>query len=105
MEQKNASDEREKLNILIQNDMKIYNWRGFNFVGTAIDFAKLHGKSKGLTYVNAIKYVPRHRYNNMDGREQKAYDDKRKRAKRAYCIYTDDKNEQCFLIPKKSMRR
>lgn len=37
----------------------------------------------------------------MDGREQKAYDDKRKRAKRAYYIYTDDIAESGYLVSKK----
>lgn len=81
--------------------MKIYNWKGYDFVGTAADFAGVHCKCKAKTYTNAVKYVTRHRYNDMDGREQKAYDDKRKRAKRAYYIYTDDNAASGYLVSKK----
>lgn len=91
----------KKLNILIQDGMKIYNWKEYDFVGTVAEFAKLHCKCKAKTYTNSVKYVSRHRYNNMDGREQKAYDDKRKRARRAYCIYTDDNAESGYLVSKK----
>lgn len=81
--------------------MKIYNWKGYNFVGTAADFAGVHCKCKAKTYTNAVKYVTRHRYNDMYGREQKAYDDKRKRAKRAYYIYTDHNAASGYLVSKK----
>lgn len=81
--------------------MKIYNWKGYDFVGTVAEFAKVHCKCKSRSYTNAVKYVTRRRYNDMDGREQKAYDDKRKRAKRAYYIYTDDNAELGYLVSKK----
>lgn len=81
--------------------MMIYNWKEYGFVGTVADFAEGHCKCKAKTYTNSVKYVSRHRYNNMDGREQKAYDDKRKRAKRAYYIYTDDNTESGYLVSKK----
>lgn len=101
------SDEREKkLNILIQNDMKIYNWKEYGFVGTVADFAKRHCKCKAKTYVNSVKYVSRRRYNDMDGREQKTYDDKRKRAKRAYYIYIRMTTRSlAILCRRKSMRQ
>ncbi len=83
------------------NKMKIYNWKEYDFVGTVAEFAIVHCKCKAKTYTNSVKYVSRHRYNDMDGREQKTYDDKRKRAKRAYYIYTDDNAESGYLVLKK----
>ena len=81
--------------------MKIYNWKEYGFVGTVADFAECHCKCKAKTYTNSVKYVSRHRYNNMDGREQKTYDNKRKRAKRAYYIYTDYNAESGYLVSKR----
>ena len=81
--------------------MKIYNWKEYGFVGTVADFAERHCRSKAKTYTNSVKYVSRYRYNDMDGREQKAYEDKRKRAKRAYYIYTDVNTESGYLVSKK----
>ena len=68
------------------NKMNRYNWKGYDFVGTVPEFAEKFGYCKTPTFVNAIKRVPRHRYNCMDAMEQRVYEEKRKRAKRAYCI-------------------
>lgn len=81
--------------------MKIYNWKEYGFVGTVAEFAIVYCRCKAKTYTNSVKYVSRHRYNDMDGREQKSYDDKRKRAKLAYYIYTDDNAESGYLVSKK----
>ena len=81
--------------------MKIYNWKEYGFVGTVADFAERHCRCKAKTYTNSVKYVSRYRYNDMEGREQKAYEDKRKRAKRAYYIYTDVNTESGYLVSKK----
>lgn len=78
--------------------MKIYNWNGYDFVGTAVEFAHRFAKCKCVTYVNAIKSVSRHTYNRMDAREQAVYDEKRSRAKRAYCIYMDDTMNDSYLV-------
>lgn len=78
--------------------MKIYNWNGYDFVGTAVEFAHRFAKCKCVTYVNAIKHVARHTYNRMDAREQALYEKKRSRAKKAYCIYVDDAMTDSYLV-------
>ena len=80
--------------------MKRYNWKGYDFIGTVPEFAEKFGYCKTPTFVNAIKRVPRHRYNCMDANEQMVYEEKRKRAKRAYCIYMNEDMTECYIITK-----
>ncbi len=80
--------------------MKIYNWTGYDFIGTTTEFAKRFGVCKAKTYVNAIKRVPRHVYNCMDAREQRMYEKKRERVKPAYRIFTNEERTHSVLITK-----
>lgn len=80
--------------------MNRYNWKGYDFVGTVPEFAEKFGYCKTPTFVNAIKRVPRHRYNGMDAMEQRIYEEKRKRAKRAYCIYMKEDRTESYIITK-----
>lgn len=80
--------------------MNRYNWKGYDFIGTVPEFAERFGYCKTPTFVNAVKRVPRHRYNCMDAMEQRAYEEKRRRAKRAYCIYMDDGMTESYIITK-----
>ncbi len=80
--------------------MKTYNWIGYDFIGTAAEFAKRFGICKSKTFVNAIKRVPRHTYNCMDAREQAEYEKKRERVKPAYRIYTNEERTHSVLITK-----
>lgn len=54
--------------------MNEYNWKGYDFVGTAPEFAEKFGHCKTPIFVNAVKRVPRYRYNCMDAMEQKVYE-------------------------------
>ena len=80
--------------------MNRYNWKGYDFIGTVPEFAEKFGYCKTPTFVNAIKRVPRHRYNCMDAMEQRVYEEKRKRAKRAYCIYMNEDMTESYIITK-----
>lgn len=80
--------------------MKKYNWKGYNFIGTVPEFAEKFGYCKTPTFVNALKSVPRQRYNRMDAEEQKVYDEKRRRAKRAYYIYMDEEMTDSYTVTK-----
>lgn len=80
--------------------MKIYNWTGYDFVGTATEFAKRFGICKSKTFVNAIKRVPRHTYNCMDAREQAEYEKKRERVKPAYRLYLNEERTHSVIITK-----
>ena len=80
--------------------MNKYNWKGYDFIGTVPEFAEKFGYCKTPTFVNAIKRVPRHRYNCMDAMEQRVYEEKRKRAKRAYCIYMNEDMTEIYIITK-----
>lgn len=80
--------------------MKKYNWKGYDFIGTVPEFAEKFGHCKTPTFVNALKSVSRQRYNRMDADEQKEYDEKRRRAKRAYCIYMDENLTDCYIVTK-----
>lgn len=80
--------------------MKKYNWKGYNFIGTVPEFAEKFGYCKTPTFVNALKSVSRQRYNRMDADEQKAYDEKRRRAKRAYYIYMDEEMTDSYTVTK-----
>lgn len=82
------------------NKMNRYNWKGYDFVGTVPEFAEKFGYCKTPTFVNAIKRVPRHRYNCMDAMEQRIYEEKRKRAKGAYCIYMNEDRTESYIITK-----
>ena len=82
------------------NKMNRYNWKGYDFIGTVPEFAEKFGYCKTPTFVNAIKRVPRHRYNCMDAMEQRIYEEKRKRAKRAYCIYMNEDMTESYIITK-----
>ena len=82
------------------NKMNRYNWKGYDFIGTVPEFAEKFGYCKTPTFVNAIKRVPRHRYNCMDAMEQRIYEEKRKRAKRAYCIYMNEDMTDSYIITK-----
>ncbi len=83
--------------------MDRYNWKGYDFIGTVPEFAEKFGYCKTPTFVNAIKRVPRHRYNCMDAMEQRIYEEKRKRAKRAYCIYMNEDMTESYIITKKNI--
>lgn len=80
--------------------MKKYNWKGYDFIGTVPEFAEKFGYCKTPTFVNAVKNMSRQRYNRMDANEQKTYDEKRRRAKRAYCIYMDKDMTESYIITK-----
>lgn len=80
------------------NKMNRYNWKGYDFIGTVPEFAEKFGYCKTTTFVNAIKRVSRHRYNCMDAMEQRIYEEKRKRAKRAYCIYMNEDMTESYII-------
>lgn len=80
--------------------MKKYNWKGYNFIGTVPEFAEKFGYCKTPTFVNALKSIPRQRYNRMEADEQKAYDEKRRRAKRAYYIYIDEEMTESYTVTK-----
>ncbi len=80
--------------------MKIYNWTGYDFIGTTTEFAKRFGVCKAKTFVNAIKRVPRHTYNCMDAREQAEYEKKRERVKPAYRLYLNEERTHSVLITK-----
>ena len=80
--------------------MNKYNWKGYDFIGTVPEFAEKFGYCKTPTFVNAVKRVPRHKYNCMDAVEQRAYEEKRKRAKRAYCIYMNEEMTDSYIITK-----
>lgn len=80
--------------------MNKYNWKGYDFVGTAPEFAEKFGYCKTPTFVNAVKRVSRHRYNCMNAMEQRVYEEKRRRAKRAYCIYVDEDMTESYIITK-----
>ena len=82
------------------NKMNKYNWKGYDFIGTVPEFAEKFGYCKTPTFVNAVKRVPRHKYNCMDAVEQRAYEEKRKRAKRAYCIYMNEEMTDSYIITK-----
>ena len=80
--------------------MNRYNWKGYDFIGTVPEFAEKFGYCKTPTFVNAIKRVPRYRYNCMGAMEQRVYEEKRKRAKRAYCIYMNEDMTESYIITK-----
>lgn len=82
------------------NKMNRYNWNDYDFIGTVPEFAEKFGYCKTPTFVNAIKRVPRHRYNCMDAMEQRVYDEKRKRARRAYRIYMNEDMTESYIITK-----
>lgn len=82
------------------DNMNRYNWKGYDFIGTVPEFAEKFGYCKTPTFVNAVKRVPRHRYNSMNAMEQRVYEEKRKRAKRAYCIYMNEDMTESYIIIK-----
>lgn len=80
--------------------MKRYYWNEYNFTGTKPELAKRFGVSKCMTYVNAVKRVPRHVYNCMDAKEQAEYEKKRERAKPAYRLYLDEEQTRYIDLNK-----
>lgn len=82
------------------NTMKRYYWKEYNFTGTKPELAKRFGVSKCMTYVNAVKRVPRHIYNRMDAKEQAEYEKKRERAKPAYRLYLNEEQTRYIDLSK-----
>ena len=80
--------------------MKRYYWNEYNFTGTKPELAKHFGVSKCMTYVNAVKRMPRHVYNCMDAKEQAEYEKKRERAKPAYRLYLDEEQARYIDLNK-----